>query len=232
MPRPPENPIPDSRVLPHVVSPVEVCSHARVKPPAGAVIGPAVPGRVAVIVPVRGGERPVVVVVTFAEAESITCRARVSSHRQPVAQTLARHLEVRVLCVLHHPVEVLQLHAQHHVPVPGQRVDHVVTQPKLSSVQLPEASPVLGPGAVEAHAAVVPALQERPSSSVQLHVTEDGEGFAPDVRGHQVHSASCPSLAQVVCAVSLHCWDCVHTTLEERIITKLLFDKNKPGFSH
>lgn len=73
VPRPPENPIPDPFVLPHIVSPVEVCSHAGIKPPAGAVVGPAVPGWIAVVVPVRGGERPVVVIVTSAEAQSITC---------------------------------------------------------------------------------------------------------------------------------------------------------------
>lgn len=72
-PRPPEDPVPDPLVLPHIVSPVEVCSHAGIEPPSGAVVGPAVPGRVAVVVSVRGGEGPVVVVVTFAEAQSITC---------------------------------------------------------------------------------------------------------------------------------------------------------------
>lgn len=139
MPRPPENPIPDSRILPHVVPPVEVCSHAGVKPPPGAVVGPAVPGWIAVIVPVRGGERLVVVIVAFAEAKSITRGTRVTSDRQPVALTLTRHLELLVLRVLHHSVKVLQLYPQHHVSVPGQQVYHIITQPKLPPVQLPEA---------------------------------------------------------------------------------------------
>lgn len=69
----PENPIPNSSVLPRIISAVEVCSHAGIEPPTGAVVGPAVPGGVPVVVPVRGGERPVVVVVGLAEAQSITC---------------------------------------------------------------------------------------------------------------------------------------------------------------
>lgn len=202
MPRPPENPVPHSFVPPHMVSPVEVCSHACIKPPAGAVVGPAVPGWIAVVVPVRGGERPVVVIISFAEAESITCSARVPAHCQPVAHPFTSHLELLVLCILHHPVKVLQLHPQHHVPVPGQQVDHIVAQPELTSVQLPEARSVLSPGAVEAHAAVLSALQERPSPSIQLHVTEDREAPAAEVRGHQVHSAPCLPPEQKVGAVS------------------------------
>lgn len=139
MPRPPENPIPDSLVPSHIVSSVEVCSHAGIKPPAGAVVGPAVPGWIPVVVPVRGGKRPVVVIIAFAEAQSITCGTRVPAHCQSVAHPFTCHPEMRVLCILHLPVKVLQLHPQHHVPVPGQQVDHIVAQPKLPSVQLPEA---------------------------------------------------------------------------------------------
>ena len=81
-------------------------------------------------------------------------------------------------------------------------MDHVVAQPELPSVQLPEAGSVLIPGAVEAHAAVLTALQERPPSSIQLHVTEDREAPAAEVRGHQVHPALCVAPEQVVRAVS------------------------------
>lgn len=188
MPSPPKYPIPDSLVLLPVVSPVEVCRHARVEPPTGAVIRAAVPGRIAVMVPVRGGERPVVVIIHFAEAESITSGTGVSAYRQSVAQPLACNPELLVLRRLRHPAEVLQLHPQHHVPVPGQQVDQIVPQPKLPSVQLAEPRAVLRPGAVEADAAVPAPLDQGPSSTVQLHVTEDREAFAADVRVHQVHS--------------------------------------------
>lgn len=139
VPRPPENPIPDSPVTPHIVSAVEVCSHAGIKPPAGAVVGATVPGWIAVVVPIRRGERPVVVIITSAKAESITCSTRVTAYSQSVAHPFTCHSELFVLCILHHPVKVLQLHPQHHIPVPGQQVDHIVAQPKLPSVQLPEA---------------------------------------------------------------------------------------------
>ncbi|CAG5958167.1 unnamed protein product [Menidia menidia] len=101
-------------------TPLYVPTHAGVEPPAGAVVGPAVPGRIAVVVSVRGGERPVVVVVGFAEAQSVSRGAGVPADRQPVAQPLAGHSELVVLRMLRHPVEVLQLHAQHHVAVAGQ----------------------------------------------------------------------------------------------------------------
>lgn len=203
MPRPPENPIPDSLIFAYVVPAVEICRHAGIEPPAGAVVGPAVPGRIAVVVPVRGGEQPVVVIVAAAEAQGIARGARVSAHRQPVAHPLARHPELRVLGILHLPVKVLQLHPQHHVPVPGQEVDHVVAQPELPCVQLPEARPVLGPGAIKAHAAVLSPLQEGPSSSLQLHVTEDREASAAEVRGHQVHCAPPLPPGDVVGAIPL-----------------------------
>lgn len=209
MPRAPENPVPHTCVLPQVVSPVEVRGHAGVEPPSGAVVGAAVPGWISVVVPVRGGERPVVVIVRLAEAESVPRGAGVAPHRQPVEQTLTRHLEVLVLCVLLHPVEVLQLHPQHRVPVPRQQVDHVVPEPELAPVQLPEARPVLGPGAVEAHAAVLSPLQQGPAATGLLHVTGDREASAADLGGHQVHAAPCcPSSEQVVRAVSPHRGGC------------------------
>lgn len=202
MPRPPENPIPDPFILPNIVSAVQVSGHAGVKPPARAVVGPAVPRRIAVMVPVRGGKRPVVVIITLAEAQSITCSTRVPAHCQPVAHSFTCHPELRVLGVLHLPFKVLQLHPQHHVSVPGQEVDQVVAQPELPSVQLPEARSVLSPGAVETYAPVLAALQERPSSSTQLHVAGDREAPAAEVRGYQVHSAPGLSPEQVVGAVS------------------------------
>lgn len=198
VPRSPEDPVPDSLVSLVIVLPVEVGRHAGVKPPAGAVVGPAVPGGVAVVVPVRRGERPVAVIVLFAEAESITCGARVTAYCQSIAQAFAGHLELLVLRIPRQPVKILQLHPQHHLPVAGQQVDDVVAQPKLPSVKLPEAGLVFCPGAVEVHAAVLAALQDCPPSTLLLHLTVHREATSAEVRGHQVKPAFCFSPEQVI----------------------------------
>lgn len=160
------------------------------------------------MIPVRGGEGPVVVIIAVAEAEGVPRRARVPSYRQPVAQPLARHPKLCVLSELHLSVKVLQLYTQRHVSFAGQLVDHVVAQPELAAVQLAEARAVLGPGAIEVHAAVLPPLQHGPPSALQLHVAVDREASAAEVRGHQVDPAPSEPLADVVRTVSLqrgHC---------------------------
>lgn len=183
----PENPITQSFIRSRIISPVEVCSHTGIKPPAGAIVGSTIPGGVAVVILIRGGEGLIVVVVHSAEEQSITCGACVTAHRQSVLQLLTSNAEVRVLRMLPHTIEVLQLHPKHHVPVMGQQMDHIVAQPELST-QLSKAGPVLRPGAVEAHAPVHSTLQNSPSSTFLLHVTENIEACVAVVGGHTVNS--------------------------------------------
>ena len=71
VPCPPKDTISDPFVLSYIVSAVEVGCHAGIKPPPWAVVRPAVPRQVPVVVPVRGGERPVVVVVVLVEPQGV-----------------------------------------------------------------------------------------------------------------------------------------------------------------
>lgn len=71
VPCPPEDPVPHSLVPFVVVLPVEVGRHAGVKPPAGAVVGAAVPGGVHVVVAVGRREELLVVVEVLVEADGV-----------------------------------------------------------------------------------------------------------------------------------------------------------------
>lgn len=74
VPRSPEDAVPDALVPLVVVLAVEVGRHAGVEPPAGAVVGAAVPGGVHVVVAVGRGEELLVMVEVLVEADGVSSR--------------------------------------------------------------------------------------------------------------------------------------------------------------
>lgn len=65
----------------------------------------------------------------------------VSTDRHPVAQEFVGHVELLVLGVLAHTLEVLQLDSQNHVFGFRQEVDLIVAQPELTSAAEERAKP-------------------------------------------------------------------------------------------
>lgn len=81
VPRSPEDAVPDALVPLVVVLAVEVGRHAGVEPPAGAVVGAAVPGGVHVVVAVGRGEELLVMVEVLVEADGVSSRPAAVTHR-------------------------------------------------------------------------------------------------------------------------------------------------------
>lgn len=81
MPCSPEDSIPDPFVPLVVVLPVEVGGHAGVKPPARAVVGTTVSGRIHVIVAVGRGEKLLVVVEVLVETDGVSSCPTAMTHQ-------------------------------------------------------------------------------------------------------------------------------------------------------
>jgi len=87
----PEDPVPHALVPLVIVLPVEVGGHAGVEPPAGAVVGAAVPGGVHVVVSVVRGEKLLVVVEVLVE-----------TYRVPSCPATMTHgyIDIKNVCLL------------------------------------------------------------------------------------------------------------------------------------
>lgn len=197
----PKDAVADPFVFLAIIFAVEVGGHAGIEPPPGAIVCAAAARGVLIVVPVRGAEELLVVVVAFVEVQGVPGCAAVAADGQAVFEVLVGDVELVVSGVLSDAGEVFQLNPQLHLLALGQQVNFVVPQPELLTVS--KAALVLLPGPVEGDAAVLAHLEHCPATAEGFHVAVGVKAAVPGIRGELVDAVPPVSGGEVIGTVSL-----------------------------